>query len=521
MITDTSLPAFLSALVQEIAEPTDTRVPAIVHAVHDNFDEDENSIEALITRYNGTYIRCTPENEHPLPAAGTPNASLLTPLKLLCDRRSVPIEVLQHEDSFTLTSSRFTSSTGASVTILSVLTALLSDQLNQPFVVLSYELSSLDESTAQLLWDACDLLRTISPPDLVTFVPIASGSLKVATHCGPTDGARLIVRDGQFYLRDHRTVSDDTLAEILRDTDQPIVLFLGAGASASSGMPDGNRVRDFALGVITEETADAERAIERFREHLTRHSRWLPGEKDIPLATWARDLTLERVMREEFHRLKGSSYAESKTVVKLRRDADAALDHYPAGREAIWDLAGLLPRLVIATINFDQLIEEGMSADHVLLASPDDFAKHRESVVDRLKGSEPRVPILKVHGSIEQPETIVADIETTEAGLPRPISDTLSSLIASSDYLTWVWVGCSMRDADIALWLHGLDGAKEIKEFWVDPLPPASVGRYADKRRRRDWAQHGLSLRDHQITETSDVFLPALARRAAALKAAR
>lgn len=512
MITDTSLPEFLSALVHEIAEPTDTERPAIIHVVHDNFAEDEASIDAIVTRYNGAYIRCTSEDDELLRAAGSPNAAFLPMLRLLCDERKVPFEVHQEEDSFTLSSSRFAGQTGASVTILNVLTTLLSPQLDQPLVVLSYEISSLDDATAQMLWDACDLLRMHAPANLETFVPIASGPLKVATHCNPTDGARLVVRDGQFYLRDRRAVSDDTLKTILRSRNQPIVLFLGAGASASTGMPDGNRLRDFALGVLTEETADADRAIQRFRDQLTAHSRWLPDERNIPPAIWARDLTLERVMREEFRRLAGSRRAESRTIQKLRRDADAALDRYPDGREALWELAALLPRLVIATINFDQLIEEGMTADHIILADPQEFESHRTTVTDRIAGTETRVPILKVHGTIDRPDTIVADIDTTDAGLPRQISTTLSSLVDSHEYLTWVWVGCSMRDVDIAHWLHTLNGATDIKEFWVDPLPPASVTRYAEKKRRFEWAQHGFTLRDHQITETSDVFLGELLR---------
>lgn len=519
MIPDTSLPEFLSALVREVSEPTDTTKPALIHAVHDNLAEDEASIEATVTRYNGVYIPCTStdKDEEPMKVAGTPNAHFLEPLKMLCKRRNLPIEVHQEQDTFSLSSPRFASSTGASVTILNVLTVLLSEQMDQPFVVLSYEFALIDRAIAQLLWDACGLLQTFPPPNLETFVHIAAGDVNVATHC-TTDGARLVVRDGQFYLRDRRMASHDTLAGILRDADHPLVLFLGAGASASARMPDGNRVRDFALGVITGETADPDRAIELFRDYLTRHTRWLPGEKDKPAAAWARDLTLERVMREEFKGLNGSSNAESKTIIKLRRDADDALERYPSGREALWELAALLPRLIIGTVNFDQLIEKGMSADHVVLASPDEFETHRPLVLDRLAGNEPRVPILKVHGTIERPETIVADIEDTDAGLPRAVADTLSAIVDSQTYLTWVWVGCSMRDVDIAQWLRGLDGGTEIKEYWVDPLPPSSVTRYAEHRRRWDWARHKSTLRDHQITETSDVFLGELLRHAKSLR---
>lgn len=521
MTIDTSLTEFLSALVSELADPTDTVTPALLHTVHDNFDADEAIIEAFVARHQGTYIACTTENNEPLAAPGTPRTEFLTPLQLLCERRNMPIDVHQDDDSFTLSTTRFAGTTGASATILNVLTVLLSSQMDQPLVVLSYELSSLDEATAQLLWDACGLLQTYPPGALKTFVPLAAGPLNVPTHCNPTNGARFVIRDHQFFGRNRRPASQDTLTAILRDINQPIVLFLGAGASASSRMPDGNRVRDFALGVLTGEQDDPERAIALFRDYLTTHGQWLPEERNIPEATWARDLTLERVMREEFRRLSGTSRRESRTIIRLRRDADNALERFPAGREALWKLAELLPRLVIATVNFDQLIEVGMSADHVVLASPDEFETHRALVTDRLDGSATQIPILKVHGSIERPETIVADIDSTSGGLPRKIADTLTAMTDSQEYLTWVWVGCSMRDVDIAQWLRTLDGARQIKEFWVDPLPPASVTRYAQQRRRWDWAQHHSTLRDRQITETSDVFFTELLKHANALNTAQ
>lgn len=517
-MADTSLPDFLAALLREYSEPTDPSIPAVLHAVHDNLAEDEASIEAVVSRYHGAYIRCTVEGNEPRSGIGTPNTTFLEPLKILCDHRNMPIEVAIQGDTFTLTSTRFGSNTGASLTILNVLTTLLSEEMDQELVVLAYEIGSLDEAAAQLLWDACGLLSTYAPPRLRTFVPIAAGRLVVAIHCNPVQAARLVVRDGEFYLRDLRKVSHDLLADILRDIDQPLVLFLGAGASASSGMPDGNRVRDYALGVLTGETADPERAIELFRDYLTTHSQWMPGERDVPPAVWARDLTLERVMREEFRRLNGTSRAESKTVQKLRRDADAALEHYPDGREALWDLAAILPRLVIGTVNFDQLIEEGMAAEHVVLASPDEFENERDALVSRLAGGVTPVPVLKVHGTIERADTIVADIDSTEGGLPRKIADTLSALVRDQNYLTWVWVGCSMRDVDIEQWLRTIDGAKEIKEFWVDPLPPASVTRYAERRRYWEWAGIKATLKDRQITETSDVFLTALLAHARTLQ---
>jgi hypothetical protein len=174
--------------------------------------------------------------------------------------------------------------------------------------------------------------------------------------------------------------------------------------------------------------------------------------------------------------------------------------------------------LIVATVNFDQLIEDGMDFDHTVIVGKDGFQSHRDLILSRIRGEDVPLPILKLHGSIDQVDSMVVDLNTTSRGLPSEVSDTLNAIVGEAGCLPWVWIGCSMRDADLGAWLAGKDGIKELQEWWVDPLPPKSVAAYSLARRQREWATIDQKLRDRQITETSDRFLSALAARAESLR---
>jgi hypothetical protein len=245
----------------------------------------------------------------------------------------------------------------------------------------------------------------------------------------------------------------------------------------------------------------------------------MDDEEELPHEIFERTLTLERALREEFFMLSGTPKDRSLTVQRMTEDCMRALDRQPEGRQALWQLAELLPRLVIVTVNFDQLIEEGMSADHVVVVGNDQYVSERDLVLARLRGENVPLPILKLHGSIDDANSLVVDIRTTSRGLPTEIVTTLNSMISEAGgWLPWVWIGCSMRDADVAAWLAGKDGVAELQEWWVDPLPPRSVYAYVKRRRLAEWAAIDQSLRDRQITEISDRFLSHLAVRAGQLR---
>jgi hypothetical protein len=239
-------------------------------------------------------------------------------------------------------------------------------------------------------------------------------------------------------------------------------------------------------------------------------------ERDIQAARFERSLTLERVLREEFFALNGRPRSESSTYIRIASDCEKALDRTPPGRKAVWELPALLPRLVIATVNFDELIEDGMTAEHRVVVGESQFGESADLVRARLRGETTCVPILKIHGTVREPDSMVANINDTSRGLPRAVEQVLDTITEDGQSVLWLWVGCSMRDHDLRQWLTKQE-ASLLNEYWVDPLPPVSVKHYAQDVRRKQWAVLEQDLGYRQITESSDFFLPALVAHAQAL----
>jgi hypothetical protein len=511
-MANVSLLDLTRSIVRQHQRTDNNEAVIVLPTVHDSVDIEHDALGAIIARYGGTYLRCDDAAPEPHRARGPINHTMASHLKELCAARNMPITVSEHDNYVGVTANDYAEPTGSLPVVLRVLATLASSELNVRLAVLSYPLDGLDEVRAALLWEATMAPRHFAPPDLRTFVPIAGGDVDVPTHCNRPEGAvRFVVRDDDVIERGTSRLLSASLQMILSDLDRPLVLFLGAGASASCNVPQGNRMRDQALVSLTQKPLSSAGLVSDFRQWLTDHDRWMNDEQDLPSEIFERNLTLERVLREEFYALSGRSRSESATVQRMQRDCTRALDRYPDGRQALWRLVAELPRAVVATVNFDQLIEVGMPTQHAVIIGRDSFARHRELVVARLRGETTCVPILKIHGSIEDPNSLVADITTTSRGLPAEISATLDAMLSNAPYLTWIWIGCSMRDADLGSWLAGKSGGKEIQEWWVDPLPPRSLMTYAQQRRLGEWAQMDQSLRDRVITETSDRFLAGLA----------
>lgn len=491
----------------------------VIPAIHDAIDLDHASLEAIAARYDGEYIRCDDMATPPYEAHGPINETMARYLVQLCASRNLAISIDERDGRVIAVSDEKGEATGSLPMILRVLAVLASADMNKSLVILSYSLDGLDEVRAALLWEATLTPGYLAPPLLRTFVPIAAGDVDVARHCNRTEGAvRLVVRGGELIERGASILLSDCLPMILSDVNDPIILFLGAGASASCNMPQGNYLRDQALASLTQKPMGSPELVSSFRRWLTNHDRWLVDEDTLPADVFERNLTLERVLREEFYSLGGKPRDKSFTVQRLVNSCERALDRLPEGRKALWKLAEILPRLVIATVNFDQLIEVGIRVDHCVIVGKDKFAEHRNLIVDRVRDGGGPVPILKLHGSIDDPGSLVADITATTRGLPAEIVGTLDTVLNAGGYLTWVWIGCSMRDADIGAWLAGKSGITDMQEWWVDPLPPRSVSAYAEMNRLMEWAQLPQKLRDRQITETSDRFLSALADHAVRLE---
>jgi hypothetical protein len=435
-------------------------------------------------------------------------------LEALAHTRGIDVEISEVDSRIVVTVDGSSELTGGAA-ILGQVFSLLSGSLSSGLVVYSYTLAELDEARAALIWEAATAVASFPPPELKTLAPIASGAVDVERHCNVREGAvRLVVRNDELIRRQARRDPDARANRVLLSVDDPIVLFLGAGASASARIPQGNWLRDVSLANLTGLPNTSDELVAAFWQYLEdRPTRFLVDEATQTLEQFERGLTLERALREEFHQLSGRPRSEAPTVGLIADYCARALDRNPRGREAIHELAAVLPRLIIGTVNFDQLIESDMTIAHEVFASIEDFARAPDLIAARLRGESDVVPVMKVHGTIEAPDTIVADIDKTSRGLPREVVEALNAIVDNVERVTWVWVGCSMRDLDLRQWLGSVQASKVV-EYWVDPLPPKSVADYAWALRRIEWATSGEQLEDRQITESSDIFLPLLRERA-------
>jgi hypothetical protein len=517
---DVALLAFMEKILSRHYQDVEKQQLSILPAVHDMLEMDYSAIEAIVQRYGGGYLRCDGEKTTDKGVvAGSINSNIANYLTELCASRNMKIVFEEVDGRVIVTSQDYAQPTGSLPMVLQVLATLASSALDVPLVVLSYPLRDLDEGRAALLWESTLAPSLFPPPRLRTFVPIAGGEVDVARHCSRQEGGvRLVIREGELIERGDKPLLEDSLKMILRNLDDPLMLFLGAGASASCEIPQGNYLRDRALTYVTEKSLGSPDLIPEFRRWLTDHDRWMNDERDLTFEAFERTLTLERVLREEFFMLSGLPRERAVTVGRMREDCQRALDRQPEGRQALWNLPTLLPRLIIATVNFDQLIEDGMDFEHVVVVGREGFQNHRDLMLARLRGESVPVPILKLHGSIDDVNSLVVDFDTATRGLPNEVSDALNAIVREAGCLPWVWIGCSMRDADIGAWLAGKDGIHELQEWWVDPLPPRSVAAYARARRQGEWATIDQKLRDRQITETSDRFLSELVARAESLR---
>ncbi|PFG16045.1 SIR2-like protein [Propionicimonas paludicola] len=512
---------FLGRIISIHLDRLDVNTPIVLPCVHDDADGFADVLEAVTRHYGGAFRWCgeSPTLTH-TPPAGPLNEPMARYLESLCSNRGVVVAIAEEGDGLHVTVNGSRELTGSTATLGDVLAMLSSSEMSRELVLLTYSLVDLDELRAALIWDAICLGLQFAPPELKTLVPIASGAVDVPSHCNRQEGAvRLVVRGEEFIERSAPTDLQPRLHNMLDSVDRRVVLFLGAGASASCRIPQGDYLRNLAIAHLTGRPTTSPDLLSGFRDWLEANQRWMAEERDIPAARFERGLTLERVLREEFFALNGRPRSESSTYGRIKSDCEKALERTPAGRRALWELPALLPKLVIATVNFDELIEDGMGAEHRVIVGDAQFSESADLVRARLHGEESCVPVLKIHGTVQEPDSMVANINDTSRGLPRSVEQVLDAITEDGESVLWLWVGCSMRDQDLRQWL-AKQQASLLHEYWVDPLPPVSVRHYAQDIRRTQWAALEQDLGHRQITESSDLFLPALAAHARALSSA-
>jgi hypothetical protein len=245
-----------------------------------------------------------------------------------------------------------------------------------------------------------------------------------------------------------------------------------------------------------------------FRNYVDAHDRWVVmSENEQPRDEFARLLTLERVLREEVftHGLPASP-----TLSRFRRLNDAALRRPGRAVRALSDMMTRQRNLVVVTVNFDQLVETIGSAK--VFASDEDF-KRCPTYLRQYHQSGGPIPVLKLHGTIERPQTIVATVDATIPGLSAPKTQALQTLVnldkSCNCPVPWNYVGCSMRDPDLESLLAQPAFYQRVDERWVSPFTVTTALQFTE--RHRVYSRDQPNFWHRSITQTADVFLEELA----------
>ena len=160
-------------------------------------------------------------------------------------------------------------------------------------------------------------------------------------------------------------------------------------------------------------------------------------------------------------------------------------------------------------MNFDRMIEEHSEAPLKVFASVEEFAHAAGYVAEYLAGREKAVPLLKLHGTIENPATCVVSTEQTEKGVGQEKLVALRALLSETPLL-WIYVGASMRDLDLRPLFMFEDFARGVDERWVSPYLVDSVEGIGLVREPLWRSTQFRTLEDRLVTETADAFLAAV-----------
>lgn len=257
----------------------------------------------------------------------------------------------------------------------------------------------------------------------------------------------------------------------------------------------------------------------------------LQGDPSTHEDEFVRTLTLERVLREEVHPLAPGEIPP--TLADFDQIQQRALASPGASVLQVRRLLALRARIVLLTVNFDNLIEAGARVlgpnelDPYEAAPPGladlpavrvfvteaDFALF-PAYYERYRTGGGAVPLLKLHGTVDRPETVRANVDVIMPGLGEHAAECLRALLGPAGTATsWTYVGCSMRDLDINAVTATRSFAVGAFERWVAPMADPNVEAFARRVRSPAWKEAGLptELRQRIITQTADTFMTQLA----------
>ena len=403
--------------------------------------------------------------------------------------------------------------------LLGLATATIDERLagGAKLVVVVYDEAGLEPVERPLAWEyVTGVMPHHLPGQADHFVVIVACERPMPYQLRGDPSLRWSVQGGVVAERKRAATNGVLTQRLIAHRDEHLVLFLAAGFSQSMRMPLGNTMRDYALrkllpgrGTLTDD--ELPRA---FYELVDDQGRLLDFEENGDFDELARNLTFERVLREEL-----ATFSPSPTLAELERHERDALAAAPVG--ALRHLKSMLSatrKLVLVTVNFDRLIENGEDSRIEVFADDATFSGCADYVDGYLRsaaGAE-KVPVLKLHGSFNGQETLVASIEQTLTGLTTDKAEALDRACSPADAgrrVPFVYVGSSMRDLDVTLQLSQPRYATQLDEHWVMPLPAESVIAFVQRSRSQAWRAAGVSatLQERLISWTADEFLEALA----------
>lgn len=412
----------------------------------------------------------------------------------------------------------------AQVAARELLTSMFSDELCLgENAVLIWDDSQFDtRSSSTFLGLARRLPEILGLPDgSVLLLFIGDGRLRYGEHCVGEQSVRYDLSPGYgLRKREALTQTRRRIAEWALNSreDAPLrVLMLGAGTSVNVGLPTGNELRNDALtrrvGFTVDEGSFSE-AAEAFRRQIREAGRLMPSENDLNASDFAAGLTLERVIREEQHEEHVKLSHTLREFARRHATAIAALAASPITNDALIDFVEHSPGLILVTVNFDQVLETRLGARVRPVVLEGDFDALSD-LLREYKDTGGAVPLLKLHGDIGQPQTLVANSDDTAGGLS---GSRLHGLRALRDALgpvrMWWYIGYSMRDLDLLPVFGSPDFADGLTERWISPLLDPFVEAFQRNHRVARWAtEHAAySPQERAVSLTSEEFWKEMAR---------
>ena len=469
----------------------------VIPIVDEDLAQDHDVINWVMRRAGGDYINCDAVTDAEVDGVFDPDLAAIVQQALRTAGLPFPITI---DERSGLVRARIQAPSGPDLpfskgqrSVLAVVASIFWSAFHQhPIGALSFTESDWDVTTFKAVWE----LLTAQLPGrrvgtLETLVVVSSGPFKTVRHCAGDASVRYVIKSGHLNIRKRASDLEAALGNLVQYRDRHVVLFLGAGFSYSSEMPLGDEARNYALQQFFApgRYKDPEVA-DRFYDWIVDNDRLLENEQGIDRTEFVAKLTLERVLREEFNR---KPRPDSPTLNWLTaRNTEASKAVTPA-RAALKKLIEANAKLVIVTVNFDTLLEEDAASHLKVIARSSEFAGAEREIQQYLVNGG-AIPYIKLHGTLDDRESIVADVESTALGLPSSATDAIKVLTDRNRPIPWIYVGYSVRDPD---------------ESWVDPLPPESLRTFANQHRAARWRQASVpaDIQQRYVTETADRFL--------------